>query len=903
MLELSWSGDPEHTDFFPRRTTVFQSKAERMSAKPLKDEMAPGGVPRPLFEELTEDDGAYVMFCGKDDCNDGMLRDRKSAMRSAVSSVNQSDRLAFDFYDASRIARWVNNTHAGVAAWLRDRIGRPLEGWRPYEPWSRPGASEHLPYLADETPRAALTFTEDAPQVSILEALERVRSELARGGGSVRLVGLSGTGKTRFAEALFDESVGKVALPTSRVIYGDIASAQVSPMTVAEQLMADGRPAIMIADNCRAAVHREVTKINTRPNSQISFLSIDYDIGEDEPESTLVVVLREDSDELISALLNQRAPGLPATDRDRIVEFSGGNSRVALVLVRSAQEAGSLANLTDRDLVRRLFQDDRQPTSDALMRCAEAASLVVSYSIETLEDGAHPEYCDLASLAGVSPADIYRATREFLDRGVGQQRGRWRAVLPHALAARLARQALERIPRSQLYEAFGENAPRRLALSFGRRLGQVDDHPEAQALARVFLAQEGRVGVVCANDEWGLEMLQALAPAAQDLALDVVERSLEADEAGAFVSDRSTTRYYIARLLMHLAYKPELFDRAAALLVRLVKDESKDNNSYNVRHLFEQLFWVVMSGTLAEPDQRLDLVDDLLASSDDNTRLLGIDALDAALKTAGFSGLDLTKFGGRARSLGWHAEKDEQIEQQFARAARRLTALAVSDDPFAEQATSVLAHRVRELSDGQFIHIVEEAAHAVRARAFWATGWHEICTRLHFHREGMDNELRERLDRIEHLLAPKTLDERFEAFVLHANWELYTPYPKHDNDRLFDVRAEIDKISVEMKIEPARLREYAKRATCPGQGEAAVFGESLVEAGFEVGHLYAIGIEAWEGASPQSRQIGFLFGVLAGTAKRDVGEAEGMLDRFAGHESLVGELVGLSRAIGPLAGC
>jgi hypothetical protein len=667
-------------------------------------------------------------------------------------------------------------------------------------------------------------------------------------------------------------------------------------------LIAEGRRAIVIADNCPATVHRQVTNIVSRPNSEISFLSIDYDVGEDQPESTLVVVLKEDSDELIRALLNQRGPGLPATDRDRIVDFSGGNSRIALVLVRSAQAAGSLANLADRELVRRLFQDDRQPASDILMRCAEAASLVIQYSVEPSEESADPEYHHLARLAGVSPEDMYRATSEFLDRGVGQQRGRWRAVLPHALAARLARQALERISRPQLCEAFAQRAPRRLALSFARRLGQVDDHPKAQALARTFLAQDGPVGVVSADDEWGLEMLQALAPAAQEAALDVVERSLEADEAGALICDRSTTRYWIARLLMHLAYKRELFNRAALLLAQVVKEEDKDNNVHNVRHLFEQLFWVVMSGTLAEPDQRLDFVEDLLGSSDDNMRLLGIDPLAAALKTSAFSSnTDITKFGGHARSLGWHPEANEQIEQQFARAARRLIAIAVSGDRLAEQARSALAPRVRELSEKRFVHIVEEIAHAVRAQGFWAAGWREICARLHFNRGDMDNELRERLDRLEHLLSPKTLDERFEAFVLHPRWEFYTPAPKHGNDHHVDVQAQIEKITLELKAEHDRLREYVERATCTGQGEAGEFGNLLVRAGFDVDYLYRIGVEVWKSARPQSRETGFLFGVLAGTAKQDVEEAEGMLDRIAAHESLRTELVRFSGAARPIS--
>jgi hypothetical protein len=898
---VSWSGGPERTGFFPRRTTVFQAKAETMSAMPLKHELGPGGEPRPLFEELAEDDGAYVMFCGKDNCTEGMLRDRLMAMRSVLSKVKQSDRLAIDFYDASRIARWVN-TQVGVAAWLCERLGRPFQGWRPYEPWSRPDASEQLPYLTDDTCRAAFTFAENSPQVSILEALEGVRSQLSHGGRSVRLIGLSGTGKTRFAEALFDDGVGKGALPKSRVIYGDVASAQASPIGVVEQLIAEGRPAIMIADNCPAAVHREIAKIITRPNSQVSFLSIDYDVGEDLPESTLVVVLREDSDELIGALLKQRAPNLLSTDRDRIVEFSGGNSRIALVLVQSAQEGGSLAHLTDRELVRRLFQDDRLQTSDKLMRCAEVASLVIQYSVEPSEESEDPEYYHLASLAGVSPVDMYRATRELLDRGVGQQRGRWRAVLPHALAARLARQALERISRSQLCEAFAENAPRRLAVSFARRLGHVDDHPEAQVLARVFLAQDGPVGVVCADDEWSLEMLQALAPAAQEAALDVVERSLEADKAGALVRDRSIMRYRIAKLVMHLAHKRKLFDRSALLLARVVKDEDDDNNDHNVRRLFKQLFWMVMSGTLAEPDQRLDLVEHLLASSDENMRLLGIDALDAALKTSAFSSsTDVTKFGGRARSLGWHPETHEQIEQLFARAAGRLMSLAVSDHPSAERARSALAHRIRGLSNQGLAQIVEEVTHAVRARGFWAAGWRELCTHLHFNRQDMASELRERLDRLEHLLSPKTLDERFEAFVLHPNWEFYTPSPKHENDRNIDVRSEIERIALELKDEHVHLRRYIERATCPGPGEAALFGESLVAAGFEVDSLYAMGIEAWETASPQSRQIGFLFGVLAGTAKQDVEGAEGTLDRVAARKSLAGELIRFSHAVRPLS--
>ena len=75
----------------------------------------------------------------------------------------------------------------------------------------------------------------------------------------------------------------------------------------------------------------------------------------------------------------------------------------------------------------------------------------------------------------------------------------------------------------------------------------------------------------------------------------------------------------------------------------------------------------------------------------------------------------------------------------------------------------------------------------------------------------MGNELRERLDRLEQLLSPKTLDERFEAFVLRPRWEFYTPAPKHENDRHVDVQAEIEKMTLELKTEHDRLRTSSGR--------------------------------------------------------------------------------------------
>ncbi len=125
-------------------------------------------------------------------------------------------KIALDFYGTDKIARWANQ-HIGVAAWLLEQVGRPLNGWRPYGSWSAPDAAGGS-YIFDENSRAIV----DGMSVDMKTGIRAMRRTLAERGGVVRLIGLSGMGKTRLAEVLFDERMdATTALPMSRAIYAD----------------------------------------------------------------------------------------------------------------------------------------------------------------------------------------------------------------------------------------------------------------------------------------------------------------------------------------------------------------------------------------------------------------------------------------------------------------------------------------------------------------------------------------------------------------------------------------------------------------------------------------------------------------------------------------------------------
>ncbi len=106
---------------------------------------------------------------------------------------------------------------------MRERIGRPLNGWRPYGNWANPRENPDAEYLHDDKTRIHDWRSRHEGPLAIEEGVNRIRKVLALPRGVVRLIGLSGTGKTRLVQALFDDRFGDQSLSPALVIYADLA--------------------------------------------------------------------------------------------------------------------------------------------------------------------------------------------------------------------------------------------------------------------------------------------------------------------------------------------------------------------------------------------------------------------------------------------------------------------------------------------------------------------------------------------------------------------------------------------------------------------------------------------------------------------------------------------------------
>ena len=775
---------PPQNSFVPRSITGFQVKKPDMPRAEILKEMQPNGILREEIKALIQERGAYIIVSSSGSTTDTALRNRIDAMKEAVANENNHQNLHLDFFDRGRVATWLR-THPSLILWVRNKIGRQLNGWRPYENWANaPGGIEEE-YLLDDGLRLHDGTKPKDKGMSVEDGLQKLRSALSTPGTSVRLAGLSGVGKTRLVQAMFDERVGEQALNRSQAFYTDMSdSPDPDPRTFAEQLIADKTRAILIVDNCPPDLHRRLTQTCSGSHSTVSLLTVEYDVRDHLPEETSVFRLEPASEEIIEKLIRKRFSHISQVDARTIANFSGGNARVAISLANTVQQGETLSGFHDEELFERLFRQ-RHDSNENLLISAEVCSLVYSFE-GTDANSEKSELKFLASLVGKSGPELYRDVRTLKERDLIQSRDVWRAVLPHAIANRLAKRALESIPKDTLVQAFLNSGSERLIKSFTRRLNYLHDCNPAIEIVNEWLAHDGWIGKEnCNFNAFGMEIFRNIAPVSPEKALEAIERAANGDEGSRFTSRENTHYYEFVRLLRHLAYDPELFDRGVNLMCRYALSEKPEENYNSTRNALKSLFYIYLSGTHASVEARAKIIEELVDSEDQDKQELGLFLLDAALETWHFSSSHEFGFGARPRDFGSQPKTRKEVIHWYETFIGICTRLALSGQPIAQKARKVLSDKLRGLwTKGGMFEVLENSAKQIHKQQAWNEGWIAVRGIIRYDSKGFEKEILERLHRLEKLLKPNDLLERARTYALsnqHRTFDLEDDFDDNED--------------------------------------------------------------------------------------------------------------------------
>lgn len=889
---IIWTSPPPAGDWLTRNTIYFQCKAESMPPAKIGGEMRPKGKPRSIFKELADAAGAYVIVA-TDDTTKSARDLRISAIREALADVPGQERIAVDFYGAERIARWTN-THPGVAIWLLGELGRPVSGWQPHGNWSAPNSSDQ-PYIVDDTSRATI----DGSEVAVGEALSAMRNTLAKPGGVVRLIGISGMGKTRLAEALFDQRIDpKGSLAPARAIYGDAGvELAISPILLGEQIAMAGIDAVIVVDNCALPRHNQLAQLVGHKLSRASLLTIDYDIGGEKVAGQLVA-LGGNSEGVLNSVLAQRFAHLSEPERNHLAHFSGGNARIALKIAETAGPGVDLSKLNDSEFIDRLFQAGRQERDPTARVCAETASLVFAFYVEP-GDGNEIEHTVLAGIAGVDPDLFYRTIAMFLEWGVTQQRGPQRAVMPPPLANMLAAPLIRRSNPASLLTRFAAG-PQRLLASFARRLGQLHDEPAAVRLAEAMFAIGGVLGKPDALEKNLQRAFVSAAPAAPDAALNAIERSLASVDRDALIEPKHLWRNEVTHLLVMIAHDAALFGRAVrSLLAFVLADDPKVRDT--VRSALLERFWPILSFTMAPLKVRLASVDAMTSDGDPAVRAIGVEALDHMLTSGHFSSSLNLEFGSRQVLTEWRPRGDN-YHAWFDEAYSRIITIANSSGSEATRAREIIAANFREHLNADLSEPAINAVQAVSGGGFWGEGWRAVNDALHFASrrpedgEPVDSALMLKLERLERQLRPKTFEQLFDTFVLGEPWRHWHPRgrEKHSIRNVGLLARAIGRSLARSGRDPVPYLERA--ASSEGQNSVWQFVAGLARHSLHPDALWDQSKTLFMSA-PDTAHFGLLGGILEGREYKDPKWVRARLDEIADDPSLARHLVRLHSAV------
>lgn len=746
--------------FVPCCACGFQAKAENFGAADITKEMRPKGKLRESIRTLGEANGAYIIVSSKTSTSDLSLEARRAAMKDSIADEPSAQDLKVDFYDQTRIASWVNQ-HPGLVTWVRLQIHQPLHGWSPFKDWSSSPGTEDEEYILGDGVR--LVGAHLAKQgVKAEEGIQVLRSVLAQPRGAVRLIGLSGVGKTRLVQALFDARIGESSLDPNLAVYTDMGDApDPVPAEMLMQIQSLGQRCILIVDNCGADLHRKLVA-RLSATSAISMITIEYDISDDEPEHTDVFKLEPASKEVIEKILKPRFRKLTASEISTIAEFSEGNFRIALALANTSTDGRSLADLKDPELFTRLFRQKNED-NPALMQTAKVCALVYSFDAETLE-GKEAELPLLAALAGQPLEEFHRHVVELNRRQLMQARSKWRALLPHALAHRLAKLALEDLLPSKL-NAFVDEAPRRLLRSFSRRIGCLHNSPRAQSIVSDWLTTGGRISDVGALDKEGLTILENIAPVTPEAVLQAIRA---AGERHSEFFDSSAQNQELASLLRSLAYEPPHFDAAAGLIARFARSKTKSNNLSDAVNVFQSLFHLLLSGTHASARQRADFVRRLAASGDTDIAPLVVLALDAMLQCNHFSSCYGFEFGARKRDYGFRPLSWDDQRGWYAEVFCLASDLSELPE-FRERVRSMIAVQFRFLVTSADVDDLIALAEKFARDGGWPEGWVGVRGALRATQQAKLSDASAKLASLEARLTPESLADRIVSYVLPSH--------------------------------------------------------------------------------------------------------------------------------------
>ncbi|WP_214716049.1 hypothetical protein [Exiguobacterium sp. s151] len=802
---IKWDGAPVRTNWLPSNFTLFQCKATDMPPAKCKEEiLTRQNELKPRVREVFEQGGSYILFHNRT-LNEQQIIERISNFQQAINeSTNPIDIDSVDIkiYDAAKIAAWTNESISAVVTvwkWVGKHLPYGVRNWKEWSGYQ----DNSCEYVVD----------------NVLESyINQLRQHLNGTKKVARIVGLSGVGKTRLAFETFRPSASLEDIEQNirniQMVYLDAAENSFDLPGLVSTWRGLSLRGTIIVDNCTPELHSKLLDEIEHKESQLNLLTLDYNPQRHNLNHPFIEI-KQVSNEIIQGIITQAYPGISEADSERIIEFSQGFPKIAVLLAKARinqdDDIGSLRDdvLVDKLLWGRNIRDSMKHKVISACALFEHLGYEADVSIQWKYTTEH--------ICRISEDDFYESVQYFLERGILDKRGRYIRVTPLPLAIRLATDWWKNCSPERAFEIVTAEMPEGMAEALCDQIAKLHFLPKAKELTLSLCGEQAPFGQAeVLNSEKGSRLFRSLVEVNPEATVNTLERvfgQMSIDELRKVGPGRRNLVWALEKL----CFWERTFEPAARTLILFAAAENESWGN-NATGQFLQLFHYILSGTQADLNTRLNVIDYAINSDIKEIRLLGIEALGHALKTHHFSrAVGVEMQGSRPVQLEWTPKVWEDVFEYWRKSLERLTFISIDDIEMSSTARKKITDNMRGLVSYGRMDELENSLKSISENidVFWIEALVALNEVIKYEGPKIPDEEKERLHKWVEWMKPTNFSDRLQMIVSTPTWD-------HTED---PISGEYKDVSREAAIEFAKetvnihYQEFLEKLSCVLYGE------------------------------------------------------------------------------------
>lgn len=701
---IKWSDGIEKTDNIPSRFSIFQVKATGMGPEKCKAELFTStGEIKPKIKSVASENGAYVIFCQNNaqDIDKNIKKIREGLKEGGIANHAT---LTVEFYDAERIASWVNQYPQAAIYVAECSVGISFDiGLKTWD-----GLNTRIDFQGK--------FEQYFTTEKIKSYLSLLQEQASKERSVTRIIGLPGLGKTRMifeAFRVIDATDQKQTLLKEQFFYYDAKITGNQLPAFFSELITNKYKGTLFIDNCDLELHKKLCEEVKRIDSKLNLITSDFN-PEERYRATEIEIIKLTPDDFQPIILEQLKhlfPGLPEMDLQRIEELVQGFPAMAVNLGQDRMDRiENIGELNDDDLLEKLLWGRGEGNEDEkkiLRACAvfQHFGFYDEYEAQRNFIASHPNICSLTGNEQEKCDKFFDICVKFVERGILQRQGRYLFVRPKPLAIRLAADWWRRCRPEIVSGLLADVTKVGLANQLCDQIAKLDFLPAAKDITKQLCGDNSPFGQAeVLNTEEGSRLFRSLVEVNPEATTNTLVR-LYGTKSIDELKKVDKGRRNLVWALEKLCFRQVVFSKASKIMFAFAVAENETWGN-NATSQFLQLFQPTLSGTQANLNERFTLIEFGLNHKESAYRELAMDALARGL-SFGHS----TRMGGAEKQGSGMALEDNmptkgEAHEYWRKILEHLKVIALNEPERNEIVRSQIQTHIRGLCYGQAAYLL-----------------------------------------------------------------------------------------------------------------------------------------------------------------------------------------------------